>query len=92
MAEIIERNYLLVGFSAWLIVLPLALTSFALAQRRLGRRWKQLHQWVYLAVLLGAIHFYWSVKSDVVEPLFYLALTLFLLALRWRTLTRWLRR
>lgn len=80
--EVIERTYITIGFSAWLMLLPLAITSTQGWQRRLKRRWKVLHRLVYPAVLLGGIHFLWLVKSDVREPLVYLSIAALLLATR----------
>ena len=80
--EIIERPYITVGFSAWLLLLPLAITSTRGWQQRLKRNWKRLHRLIYPAVLLGCVHFLWKVKADPVEPLIYLALAVLLLALR----------
>lgn len=79
---IAEKRYVLVGFSAFLLLLPLALTSTRGWMRRLGRRWKQLHRLVYLAALLAVVHYVWLVKSDVREPLLYGAVLVLLLALR----------
>jgi len=87
-AEIIERNYLLVGFTAWAILLPLAITSLPALQRKMGSAWKKLHHWVYLVVVLGCIHFLWSVKSEIIEPSIYLAIGLLLLAYRYKTLLK----
>lgn len=89
--EVIERTYITMGFAAWLLMLPLAITSTKAWQRRLKRRWKQIHRAIYPAVLLGAIHFLWLVKSDHREPLVYLGIALVLLALR-LPLKRWFRR
>ena len=83
-----KRRYITVGFLAWLLLLPLALTSTQRWQRRLKRRWQQLHRLIYPAALLGCIHFLWLVKSDLREPLLYLAILLGLLALRLRLPTR----
>lgn len=80
--EIIERTYITIGFAAWLLLLPLAITSTNAWQRRLKRRWKLMHRLVYPAVLLGGLHFFWLVKSDLREPLVYLAITAVLLLLR----------
>jgi sulfoxide reductase heme-binding subunit YedZ len=79
---IVEKRYVLVGFAAFLLLLPLALTSTKGWMRRLGKRWKPLHRLVYLAALLVIIHFVWLVKADIREPLLYGALLLVLLALR----------
>lgn len=86
--EIIERNYLLLGFATWLILTALAVTSIPRILRAMGAKWKKLHNWIYLAVLLASIHFLWSMKSAVIEPLIYLAIALGLLALRYKTLLR----
>jgi sulfoxide reductase heme-binding subunit YedZ len=78
---VFEKRYALVGFSAFLILLPLALTSTKGWQRRLGKFWKRLHQGVYLAAILVIIHYVWLVKSDIRQPLWYGAIvTLLLLA------------
>jgi sulfoxide reductase heme-binding subunit YedZ len=79
---IVEKRYVLVGFSAFLLLLPLAITSTRGWQRRLGKRWKKLHMLVYLAAPLVIVHFVWLVKSDIREPLLYGAAVLGLLVLR----------
>ena len=58
--DIIKRPYITVGFLAFLIMIPLAATSTAGMIRRLGKRWQQLHRLVYVAAILGVIHFYWA--------------------------------
>lgn len=70
--EIIERPYITVGMSAFIILIPLAITSWSHIKKRMGKNWQRLHNWVYLAIALAAIHFYWSVKSDITEPAIYL--------------------
>ena len=87
LADIAKRPYITVGFSAWLLLLPLAVTSTRGWIRRLGRRWGQLHKAVYVAACLGVLHFLWLVKSDVREPLLYAGILALLLGLRvwwWR--------
>jgi methionine sulfoxide reductase heme-binding subunit len=79
---IVEKRYVLVGFSAFLLLLPLALTSTRGWQRRLGKRWKSLHRLVYLAAPLVVIHFLWLVKADIGEPLLFGAIVAALLLLR----------
>ncbi|HEY0738625.1 MAG TPA: protein-methionine-sulfoxide reductase heme-binding subunit MsrQ [Herpetosiphonaceae bacterium] len=79
---IIEKRYVLVGFAAFLLLLPLAITSTKGFQRRLGKRWKQLHRLVYAAALLAIVHYVWLVKADVREPLLYGAIVGGLLVLR----------
>jgi sulfoxide reductase heme-binding subunit YedZ len=86
---IFKKPYALVGFSALLIMLPLALTSTKGWQRRLGQRWKRLHQLVYVAILLVIIHYTWSVKADIREPLIYGAIALCLLLLRLPRVRAW---
>jgi sulfoxide reductase heme-binding subunit YedZ len=78
---ILDQRYVIVGFSAFLILLALAITSTKGWQRRLKKNWKRLHKLVYLASVLVIVHFAWLVK-DIREPLRYGALVLVLLALR----------
>jgi sulfoxide reductase heme-binding subunit YedZ len=80
--DIAKRPYITVGLSAWLLLLPLALTSTRGWMRRLGRRWGQLHRAVYVAAALGVVHFYWGVKADVREPLLYAGVLAVLFAIR----------
>jgi sulfoxide reductase heme-binding subunit YedZ len=79
---IFEKRYALVGFAAFLILLPLAITSTKGWMKRLGRLWKKLHQWVYIAALLVIVHFVWLVKADIREPLTYGAVVALLLTFR----------
>lgn len=81
-SEIVKRPYILVGASGYIILLLLALTSFKRVKRVMGRRWQQLHNSIYLLALLAPIHFYWSVKSEVIEPSIYLAGLIALLLVR----------
>ena len=83
-ADIVKRPYITVGMAAFVLMLPLALTSNNLSVRRLGPRWRKLHKLTYAVVLLGAVHFVMLVKGIQLEPLIYLAVILGLLALRWR--------
>ncbi len=84
--DIVQRPYITVGFSAWLLLLALALTSTRGWMRRLGRRWGQLHRAVYAAGGLAVLHFLWLLKSDLREPLVYASILALLLGLRawWR--------
>lgn len=78
---IFEKRYALVGFAAGLIMLPLALTSTRGWMARLGKNWKRLHRFVYLAGVLAVVHYVWLVKSDIRDPLAYgLAVLLLLIA------------
>src|SRR5262249_15629956 len=78
---IVEKRYVLVGFTAFLLLLPLALTSTKGWQRRMGKRWKWLHRLVYLAAPLAVIHFVWLVQFDIREPPAYGAVVAELLPL-----------
>lgn len=78
--SLLEKNYVLVGFAVFLLLLPLAITSTKGWMKRLGRNWKRLHQLVYLAVPLAVLHFVW-VRKIPTEPLVYaLVVALLLLA------------
>jgi sulfoxide reductase heme-binding subunit YedZ len=85
-----KRPFITVGFAAFVLLIPMALTSSAGWVRRLGgRAWQRLHQAIYAIAILGVIHYYWQVKSDVRKPLFYGALVGILLA--WRA-ARWMQK
>ena len=80
--EIVKRPYITVGFTAWLLLLPLAITSTKGWIKRLGRNWGRLHKLVYVIGVLAVLHFWWLVKSDIREPLLYAAILAVLLG--WR--------
>jgi sulfoxide reductase heme-binding subunit YedZ len=79
---ILEKRFALVGFLAFLILLPLAVTSFKWWQKKLGKNWKRLHRLIYLAALLVIVHYIWLVKADIRVPLAYGAVVALLLLLR----------
>ncbi len=82
-ADVVKRKFILSGLAAFLLLLPLALTSTDRAVRRLGHaRWKRLHRLAYVAAGLGVLHFLWRVKKDVTEPLVYGAVLATLLLVR----------
>ncbi|HEX9207184.1 MAG TPA: protein-methionine-sulfoxide reductase heme-binding subunit MsrQ [Steroidobacteraceae bacterium] len=83
-ADIAKRPYVTVGFTALLLLIPLAVTSTDRWMRRLGRRWHSLHRLVYAAALLGCLHFLWLVKADWREPALYITLYAALMLWRWR--------
>lgn len=91
-AELVKRNYIVVGMVALFVLLALGITSLPALVRRMGRRWQQLHNWVYLVVLLVPVHYWWSVKSGWREPFIYLLLVLVLLGWRRARLLRYWRR
>ena len=81
--DLTDRPYIMVGFTAFILLVPLAATSTNAMVRRLGgRRWRRLHRIVYIAAAGGVIHFWWLVKADVREPLVYAAVLALLLVLR----------
>ena len=92
--DVAKRKFMTVGFTAWLLLVPLAVTSTDRWVQRLGfRAWKRLHRLVYVAAVLGVVHFVWRVKADLLRPaIFALVLaTLFLLRLvprAWRARPR----
>jgi len=77
--DIVKRPYITLGFSAFLLLIPLAVTSNQAMIRRLGKKWKILHQLVYLILLLGLLHFIWLVKADYLEPGIYAIIGIVLL-------------
>jgi sulfoxide reductase heme-binding subunit YedZ len=91
--DIVKRPFILVGFSAFLLLTPLAATSFNAAVRKLGaKRWQMLHKLVYLIAGLGLLHFFWmrSGKNDFAEVFVYAGIIAALLG--WRLWQRWGRR
>ena len=80
--DILTKRFIFVGFAAWLLLVPLALTSSKKMMSVLKQYWKKLHRLIYLIALLGVTHFIWLVKKDVTEPLIYLLIILFLLGFR----------
>lgn len=83
LADVRKRTFITAGFTGFVLMIPLALTSTAGWIRRLGgKRWLALHRLIYVTAIAGVVHYYWLVKSDVRKPLFYAALVVLLLALR----------
>ena len=85
------RPYITVGFTALMLMVPLAVTSTNGFQRRLGRRWVKLHRLVYVIAILAAVHYWWQVKLDVSDPLLYVVLLAGLFSARiahWRAAAR----
>ena len=80
--DIIKRPFITLGFSALLLMLPLAITSNQAMIRRLGKNWKTLHQLIYLVILLGILHFVWLTRADYLEPTIYAIIAMILLAHR----------
>jgi len=80
--DIIKRPYITVGFLAWVLLIPLAVTSTRKMMSRLGSRWKRLHKLVYWIAALGVLHFLWLIKADLREPLLYAGILAVLLLVR----------
>jgi sulfoxide reductase heme-binding subunit YedZ len=81
--DIVKRPYITVGFSAFVLMIPLAITSTKGWIRRLGgQRWNLLHKLVYVSATLGVLHYWWKVKLDVTNPMIYAAIVAVLLG--WR--------
>ena len=80
--DILTKKFIFVGFAAWFLMIPLALTSSKKMISVLRKNWKKLHRLIYLISILGVIHFLWLVKKDLTEPLIYLLIIIILLILR----------
>ncbi len=82
--DVVKRPFITVGFTAFLLLLPLALTSSDAMVRRLGRNWARLHRLVYLVAVLAILHFWWmrAGKNNFAEPLLFGAIVALLLGLR----------
>ena len=80
--DIIKKKFIFAGFLAWLLLVPLALTSSKRMIRLLRDKWKKLHKLIYIISLLGIVHYLWLVKVVTVEPLIYLIIIVILLTLR----------
>ena len=86
--DFVKRRFIIVGLTAFLLMVPLAVTSTTGWIRRLGKRWRRLHRLIYATAVLAVIHYYWLVKSDVRLPLLYGSLVAVLLGYR---VVAWLR-
>jgi len=80
--DVVKRPFITVGFTAFLLLFPLALTSTQASIRRLGKRWQTIHRLIYVIAVLGVIHFMWLVKKDIRKPLIYATILSLLLAYR----------
>ena len=82
--DVVKRPFITIGFAAFLLLLPLALTSTNGMVRRLGSvRWQALHRAVYVIAILGVVHYWWLVKRDITQPAIYAGIVALLLGLRW---------
>ena len=80
--DIPKRPFITVGFTAFVLLIPLAATSTNRMMRRMKKNWSRLHQLIYVVAVLGIIHFLWAVKADTLEPMFYAVILLMLLGYR----------
>lgn len=87
---LLQKRYMIVGFAAFLILLPLAITSTKGWMKRLGRNWKRLHQLVYVAGIFAVLHYLWLVKIDITWPVIYGAILAILLVLRLPVIRHWI--
>lgn len=83
-ADVFERPYITAGSVAFLILLPLAITSNRAMVKRLGKKWQSLHRWVYIAACAAVVHYVWLAKGDRIEPFVYLAIVMVLLIIRFK--------
>ena len=80
--DIPKRPFITVGFTAFVLLIPLAATSTNRMMRRLKKNWSRLHQLIYVVAVLGVLHFLWAVKADTLEPMVYAVILLMLLGYR----------
>ena len=82
--DILTKKFIFAGFAAWLLLVPLAITSSKKAVIFLKDKWKKLHRLIYIIAILGVTHFIWLVKKDLTEPLIYAAVILILILFRFK--------
>ena len=81
-ADILKRPFITIGMTAFVLLIPLAVTSNKHMIRRLGRRWQHLHRLIYPIAICAVLHFFWLVKADVYWPTVYATILFFLLTYR----------
>ena len=81
--DVAKRPYITVGFSAFVLLIPLAVTSTNKMAQRLGNNWRRLHSLIYPIAILVIFHYLWLVKADILPPVIYGLILCLLLALRW---------
>lgn len=81
--DVAKRPYITVGFGAFILLIPLAVTSTNRMAQRLGNNWRRLHSLIYPIAVLAILHYLWLVKADILLPVIYGAILCVLLALRW---------
>ena len=80
--DVLKKKYIFIGFSAWLLLIPLAITSSQKMMKLLKHNWKKLHKLVYVIAIFGSLHYIWLSKSIFFKPLIFMIIILVLLALR----------
>jgi len=80
--DVVKKKYIFIGFSAWLLLIPLALTSSQKMMKLLKHNWKKLHKLIYLIAIFGALHYIWLSKTIFFKPLIFMIIILVLLSLR----------
>ena len=81
--DVIKRPFITIGFSAFIMLIPLAITSTNAMMRKLGgKRWQMLHRLIYLVAIFGVLHYWWLVKKDITQPLIYAVVLAALLGYR----------
>jgi sulfoxide reductase heme-binding subunit YedZ len=80
--DVLKKKYIFIGFSAWLLLIPLAITSSQKMIKILGRNWKKLHRLVYVIAVFGSLHYIWLSKTIFFKPLIYTLIIVVLFALR----------
>ncbi len=80
--DIVESPYIWFGLPAYTIIFLLALTSPKRAKKRMGRTWKKLHRFIYIAAVAAIVHYFWQLKGNLAEPLFYSIIVFLLLSFR----------
>ena len=80
--DVFKKKYIFIGFAAWVLLIPLAITSSQKMIKSLKNNWKKLHRLIYIIALFGSLHYIWLSKTIFFKPLIYLVIILVLLALR----------
>ena len=80
--DVLKKKYIFIGFAAWVLLLPLVITSSQMMIKLLKNNWKKLHRLIYVIAIFGALHYIWLSKTIFFKPLVYLVIILVLLALR----------
>lgn len=81
--DVIKRPFITIGFAAFIMLIPLAITSTNAMMKKLGgKRWQMLHRLIYLVAIFGVLHYWWLVKKDVTQPLIYAVVLAILLSYR----------